>query len=73
MSQPMRRAFVETYLRNRGIKAVYDAGTMLFHPNSRREHRPNARTPVVCRSFRTRKASAARRFGPIRIAGSGAS
>src|ERR1700687_2642408 len=26
MSQPIRRTLVETYLRNRGIKAVHDAG-----------------------------------------------
>src|ERR1700726_1667295 len=32
MSQPIRRTLVETYLRNRGIKAVHDAGALRFHP-----------------------------------------
>src|SRR5262249_8060477 len=32
MSQPIRRTLVETYLCNRGIKAVYDAGALRFHP-----------------------------------------
>ena len=32
MSQPIRRTLVETYLHNRGIKAVHDAGALPFHP-----------------------------------------
>jgi len=32
MSQPIRRTLVETYLHNRGIKAVHDAGALRFHP-----------------------------------------
>ena len=32
MSQPIRRTLVETYLCNRGIKAVHDAGALRFHP-----------------------------------------
>ncbi|MGY8681243.1 toprim domain-containing protein [Bradyrhizobium sp. UFLA05-153] len=32
MSRPIRRTLVETYLRNRGIKAVQDAGALRFHP-----------------------------------------
>ena len=32
ISQPIRRTLVETYLRNRGIKAVHDAGALRFHP-----------------------------------------
>lgn len=32
MSQPIRRTLVETYLRNRGIKTVHDAGALRFHP-----------------------------------------
>jgi hypothetical protein len=32
VSQPIRRTLVETYLRNRGIKAVHDAGALRFHP-----------------------------------------
>src|SRR5271169_6328323 len=33
MSQPIRRTLVETYLCNRGIKAVHDAGALRFHPH----------------------------------------
>jgi hypothetical protein len=32
MSRPIRRTLVETYLCNRGIKAVHDAGALRFHP-----------------------------------------
>ena len=32
MSQPIRRTLVENYLRNRGIKAIHDAGALRFHP-----------------------------------------
>ncbi|MGV7217456.1 DUF7146 domain-containing protein [Bradyrhizobium sp. UFLA05-112] len=32
MSRPIRRTLVETYLRNRGIKTVHDAGALRFHP-----------------------------------------
>src|ERR1700681_4795838 len=32
MSQPIRRTLVETYLCNRGIKAVHHADALRFHP-----------------------------------------
>ena len=32
MSRPIRRTLVETYLCNRGIKGVHDAGALRFHP-----------------------------------------
>jgi hypothetical protein len=32
MSQPIRRTLVETYLGNRGIKAVHDAWALRYHP-----------------------------------------
>jgi hypothetical protein len=32
MSQPIHRTLVETYLGNRGIKAVHDAGALRYHP-----------------------------------------
>jgi hypothetical protein len=32
MSQPIRRTLVESYLYDRGIKAVHDAGALRFHP-----------------------------------------
>jgi hypothetical protein len=32
MSRPFRRTLVETYLCNRGIKPVHDAGALRFHP-----------------------------------------
>lgn len=32
MSQPIRQTLVETYLCNRGIKAVHDASALRFHP-----------------------------------------
>ena len=44
MSQPIRRTLVETYLRNRGIKAVHDAGALRFHP--RCYYRPNDSSPT---------------------------
>ena len=44
MSQPIRRTLVETYLRNRGIKAVHDAGALRFHP--RCYYRPNDGSPT---------------------------
>lgn len=44
MSQPIRRTLVETYLRNRGIKAVYDAGALRFHP--RCYYRPDEHSPT---------------------------
>lgn len=41
MSLPIRRTLVETYLANRGIRAVHDAGALRFHPRCyyRREGR----------------------------------
>ena len=44
MSQPIRRTLVETYLRNRGIKTVHDAGTLRFHP--RCYYRPDEGSPT---------------------------
>jgi hypothetical protein len=44
MSQPIRRTLVETYLRNRGIKAIHDAGALRFHP--RCYYRPNDSSPT---------------------------
>jgi hypothetical protein len=32
MSQPIARTLVEAYLRNRGITASHDAGSLRFHP-----------------------------------------
>ncbi|GJE02987.1 DUF7146 domain-containing protein [Methylobacterium isbiliense] len=44
MSQPIRRTLVETYLRNRGIKALHDAGALRFHP--RCYYRPDDSSPT---------------------------
>lgn len=44
MSQPIRRTLVETYLGNRGIKAVHDAGALRFHPRS--YYRPDDGSPT---------------------------
>jgi hypothetical protein len=44
MSQPIRRTLVETYLLNRGIKAVHDAGALRFHP--RCYYRPDEHSPT---------------------------
>ena len=44
MSQPIRRTLVETYLCNRGIKAVHDAGALRFHP--RCYYRPDEYEPT---------------------------
>jgi hypothetical protein len=44
MSQPIRRTLVETYLCNRGIKAVHDAGALRFHP--RCYYRPDNNLPT---------------------------
>jgi hypothetical protein len=44
MSQPIRRTLVDTYLRNRGIKAVHDAGALRFHP--RCYYRPDDGSPT---------------------------
>lgn len=33
MAQPIRRTLVETYLGNRGIAAVHDAGALRYHPH----------------------------------------
>src|SRR5271166_3275537 len=44
MSQPIRRMLVETYLCNRGIKAVHDAGALRFHP--RCYYRPDDSSPT---------------------------
>jgi hypothetical protein len=47
MSQPIRRTLVETYLCNRGIKAVHDAGALRFHP--RCYYRPDNSSPTETR------------------------
>lgn len=46
MSRPIRRTLVETYLHNRGIEAVHDAGALRFHPRCyyRRDHGSPAET-----------------------------
>ena len=44
MSRPIRRTLVETYLCNRGIKAVHDAGALRFHP--RCYYRPDDSSPT---------------------------
>jgi len=44
MSQPIRRTLVETYLCNRGIKTVHDAGALRFHP--RCYYRPDDSSPT---------------------------
>jgi hypothetical protein len=44
MSRPIRRTLVETYLCNRGIKAVHDAGALRFHP--RCYYRPDDGSPT---------------------------
>lgn len=44
MSQPIRRTLVETYLCNRGIKTVQDAGALRFHP--RCYYRPDEHSPT---------------------------
>jgi len=47
MSRPIRRTLVETYLCNRGIKSVYDAGALRFHP--RCFYRPDDNSPTETR------------------------
>ncbi len=44
VSQPIRRTLVETYLGNRSIKAVHDAGALRFHP--RCYYRPDDGSPT---------------------------
>ena len=44
MSHPIRRTLVETYLRNRSIKAIHDAGALRFHP--RCYYRPDDSSPT---------------------------
>lgn len=44
MSQPIRGTLVETYLNNRGIEAVHDAGALRFHP--RCYYRPDEVSPT---------------------------
>jgi len=47
MSQPIRRTIVETYLGNRGIKTVHDAGALRYHPCC--YYRPNDGSPTESR------------------------
>jgi Toprim domain-containing protein len=44
MSQPIARTLVETYLRNRGITALHEDGTLRFHP--RCYYRPDDDAPT---------------------------
>jgi hypothetical protein len=44
MSVPIGGTLVETYLRNRGIKPVHDAGALRFHP--RCYYRPDEHSPT---------------------------
>jgi hypothetical protein len=44
MSQPITRTLVETYLRNRGITALREAGALRFHP--RCYYRPDEDAPT---------------------------
>ena len=44
MSQPIARTLVETYLRNRGITALHEAGALRFHP--RCYYRPDEDAPT---------------------------
>ncbi len=44
MSQPIARTLVEAYLRNRGITALHDAGSLRFHP--RCYYRPDEDAPT---------------------------
>jgi hypothetical protein len=44
MSRPITGTLVETYLRNRGITAVHDAGALRFHP--RCYYRPDDSSPT---------------------------
>lgn len=44
MSRPIRQTLVETYLRNRGIKAAHAAGALRFHP--RCYYRPDEHSPT---------------------------
>jgi hypothetical protein len=44
MSQPIRRTLAETYLRNRGIRTLRDAGSLRFHP--RCYYRPEGDGPT---------------------------
>ena len=47
MSQPIAGTLVETYLCNRGIKTVHDAGALRFHP--RCYYRPDDSSPTETR------------------------
>jgi hypothetical protein len=44
MSRPVCGTVAEVYLRNRGISALHDAGSLRFHP--RCYYRPDARSPM---------------------------
>jgi hypothetical protein len=47
MARPIAGTLVETYLCNRGIKAVHDAGALRFHP--RCYYRPDDSSPTEAR------------------------
>ena len=44
MAQPISGTLAETYLRNRGITALHETGSLRFHP--RCYYRPNAHSPT---------------------------
>jgi hypothetical protein len=44
MSQPIHRTLVESYLRNRGITALHETGSLRFHP--RCYYRPDEHAPT---------------------------
>lgn len=44
MAQPIRRTLVATYLANRGIEAVHDAGALRYHPHC--YYRPDDGSPA---------------------------
>ena len=44
MSQPISRTLVESYLRNRGITALHETGSLRFHP--RCYYRPDEHSPT---------------------------
>ena len=47
MSQPISRTLVEAYLRNRGITALHETGSLRFHP--RCYYRPDEHSPTETR------------------------
>src|SRR3546814_12696181 len=53
MSEPIPGTVVETYLRQRGIAALHETGSLRFHPRCyyrRDEHSPTASWPAMIAS-----------------------